>query len=131
MPDDLLRRALDVNWWNLALGHEVLEADGATFVRNPAFPAIYDANFVFGVTASTPGEIECLLARARREYAHALKITFRLDPLTSTPFEGRLVLDGYERRDSLVLLLEGNISGESKRVEVRPIDDDAGWLVAV
>ena len=127
MSDDLLRRALEVNWQNLALGHEVFAADGGTFVRNLSFPAIYDANFIYAVTASTPKEIERVLARAKNEYAHAAKITFRLDPLTPPPFEAQLVLEGYERRESLVLLLEGNISGDSKPVEIRRIHDEVGW----
>jgi GNAT superfamily N-acetyltransferase len=125
---DLLLAAVDVNWRNLALGHEVFEADGATFVRNTAFPSIYDANFMFNAAASTPGQIECLLERARREYAHASKLTFRLDAWTPPAFEARLALDGYDRSDSLLFVLEGAVRGKSpKPVDIRPIKDDAGW----
>ena len=54
MDGRLIRSAVEVNWRNLALGHDVFEADGATFVRNLALPAIYDANFVFGITVAEP-----------------------------------------------------------------------------
>lgn len=123
----LTRGALDVNWRNLALGHEVFEADGATFVRNTSFPSIYDANFMFNVSASSPDEIDRLLLRAQREYAHASRITFRLDPHVAPAFEARLALDGYERSDSLVMLLEGSLRGEPKPCDIRPIADDAAW----
>jgi hypothetical protein len=33
MDDRLVRRAVEVNWRHLPLGHDVFEADGATFVR--------------------------------------------------------------------------------------------------
>lgn len=128
MTDALFRAALEVNWRNLALGHEVFAADGATFARNTAFPAIYDANFIFNVTASSAVEIDRLLARAQREYAHASKITFRLDPLTPPVFEARLALDGFERTDALVLLLEGDLRGEAKPCDIRPITEEAGWM---
>jgi GNAT superfamily N-acetyltransferase len=128
MSGNLLRLALDVTWRNLALGHEVFTAEGATFVRSLAFPRIYDANFVFGITASTPLEIASLLAKTRREYAHAAKITFRLDPLTPPSFEARLALDGFERHDSLILLLQGAVSGEPTSIQIQPIEDDSGWL---
>ena len=77
---DLLPRALDVNLRNLALGHLTFEAAGATFVRDPKLPAIYDANFLCRITASTEAEVERLLARARSEYARCPELTFRLDP---------------------------------------------------
>jgi hypothetical protein len=54
MDSATIRRALQVNYRNLALGHEVFERAGATFVRNLSIGRIYDANFVFDVSASTP-----------------------------------------------------------------------------
>ena len=59
---DLARRALAVNQALLALGSEVFQADRATFVRNPSVPNIYDSNHVEHVSASTPEEINRLLA---------------------------------------------------------------------
>src|SRR5258708_30883847 len=111
MDDELARRAVEVNWRNLALGHDVLVADGATFVRNPALPDIYDANFMFGITASQPIEIRCLLARAAKEYAHATRLTFRAGPFTPPSFQERLLLEGYDRSEALLLVLDGPICG--------------------
>ena len=82
MDLQLTRRALDVNWRNLAMGHEVLEWDDATVVRNTTLPQVYDANFVFNVTASEQPAIDRLLTRISREYAHAEAVTIRVGPFT-------------------------------------------------
>jgi GNAT superfamily N-acetyltransferase len=123
-----MTRAISINWRNLALGHRSLEAEGATFVRNTDFPSIYDANFIYNVTASTPDEIESLVARARKEYAHCNELTFRLGPDTPAEFTARLALEGHARGGgALVLLLEGDLRGEAKPADIRPIDSEAGW----
>jgi ribosomal protein S18 acetylase RimI-like enzyme len=124
----LLRRALEVNFENLALGHDTFRADGATFVVNTSLPAIYDANFVFSVTASNVAQIERLLDRAAREYAHAAKLTFRVDPFTPALFEARLVLEEYQRYEGLVLVLDGPLRGEAPTIDIRPISDDIDWI---
>ena len=127
MDARLTRRAVKVNWRHLALGHEVFEADGATFVRNTSLPGIYDANFVFGISASDPEDIDRLLARARLEYAHAERVTFRVDPFTPPAFEARLVLEGYSRTEAIVLVLEGPVRGRPRTVDILPIASDLAW----
>ena len=127
MDDRLTRLAVTVNWRGLALGHDVFEAEGATFVRNTQLPLVYDANFVFGATVSEPNEIERLLLRATHEYAHALRVTFRVDPFTPPTFEASLVLRGYERSDALVLMLQGPLRVESAGVDVRRVENEAQW----
>jgi ribosomal protein S18 acetylase RimI-like enzyme len=128
MDCSLTRRAIEVNWLNLALGHEVFSVDAATFVRNAALPDVYDANFVFDVTASEPAEIARLLSRAAREFAYAPRLTFRLDPFTPPAFEARLVFDGFERSENIVLILDGPLRGVARRFEIRSIEDQAAWL---
>jgi ribosomal protein S18 acetylase RimI-like enzyme len=123
----MLRHAMDVNWRNLALGHDVSRLDGAAFVRNTTLPDIYDANFVFDVTASEPAAIDGLMARVAREYTHAPKITFRLDPFTPPAFEARLVLEGYERSEAILMLLDGPLRRPASGVRIVSIDDEAGW----
>jgi len=127
MHDVLLRRAVDVNWVNLALGHEVFNAAGATFVRNRALPDVYDANFVFNVAAAEPAAITALLGRVAEEYPHAPRITFRTDPFTPPAFEARLVVEGYEWTDALLLILEGSVLGARREFEIQPVEDDATW----
>lgn len=127
MNDRLTRCAVEVNWRNLSLGHDVFQAEGATFVRNSALPGVYDANFVFGVTASESDEIERLMTRVYREYAHAARLTFRVDPFTPPAFEARLALEGYERSEALLLLLEGRLHVEAKSFEIRLVEDEPTW----
>ena len=128
MQDGLVRRAVDVNWSNLGLGHEIFSTPHATFVRNPALPDVYDANFVFDVTASEPAAVNALLARVAQEYRHAPRFTFRTDPFTPPAFEARLAFDGYEWTDTLLLILEGMVLGARSEVEIRPVEGDAAWF---
>jgi ribosomal protein S18 acetylase RimI-like enzyme len=127
VDETLTRHAIEVNWRNLALGHEVFEAEGATFVRNIGLPQVYDANFVFGVTAEEPNSIERLLRRTEQEYGHAKRLTFRVAPFTPPAFEARLALDGYDRKDAILLLLDAELRGKPRPCVLRPISDDSGW----
>lgn len=124
---DLIRTALDVNQALLALGNEVFQADGATFVRNRALPDIRDSNHVSHVTASKSEEIDRLLARVEQEFAGFPHRRFDLDYATRTAFEARLALDGYERSDALIMLLEGDLVGEANSHDIRPVENDAAW----
>ena len=124
---DSAARGLHVNDANLALGHEVFEAAGATFVRDKRFPDIHDANHVTHVSASTPDEIDSLLRRVEREYAHCKHRKFHTDFTTPPQLEARLALEGYEPTDALVMLLEGRLRAEPKPHDIRSLDDDAGW----
>ena len=125
--DDLARRALAVNQAMLALGNEVFQADGATFVRNGELPSERDGNFVADVAAATPAEIERLLARVEREFAGVPYRRFEVDFTTPPAFEARLVLDGYQRDEALLLVLEGALAGEPRPYEIRPVVDESGW----
>ena len=127
MDEPLTRLALEVNWRNLALGHDVSTLEGATFVRNTTLPDIYDANFVFNVTASETVAIDRLLNRVSREYAHASRITFRVGPFTPPPFEARLVLEGYERSEAILLLLDGSLRPPNGDFRILQIENEEGW----
>ena len=124
---DLTRRALATDYGWMALGNERFEADGAAFIRNPSVARVRDANQVVAVTASMPDEIEVLLARADREYADCPHRQFRLDFAAPPEFEARLVLEGYERSDTLVMLMEGEPAGTAKPHEIRPVESAADW----
>ncbi len=124
---DAAVQALRVNDANLALGHDVFGAAGATFVRARRFPDIYDANHVTHITASTPDEIDSLLERADREFAQSHHRKFHTDFTTPPQFEARLALEGYTPNDALVMLLEGDLRAGVKPHDIRPVDTDAGW----
>lgn len=130
MPDTergLARRALAVNQANLALGHETFIADGAMFVRDRAFPRLYSENYVSSITASTPAEIERLLGRVETEFAHCDHRAFHADFTTPPEFEARLQLDGYEASNSLVMLLQGNLTSTPPSCDIRAVESDASW----
>jgi len=120
-------RALDVDAANLALGHETFEACGATFVRNRAYPLIYDANHVAAISASTPEEIDRLLARVEREYDHTAHREFGIDFRTPPAFVARLLLEGFERRDSLVMVLNGELRARPPDIEIRRVQTEDDW----
>lgn len=127
MSDELIRQAVAVNAANLALGCEVFDADGAIFVRDlPAFD-IRDANHVQHVRASSPDEIERLLARADTEFAHAPHRKFECDVETPAPFEARLALERYTLDLALVMLLEGELRGRAPEHDVRRLDSQRDW----
>lgn len=124
---DIARTALAAVRGFHALGNERFEADGATFIRNRTVSDIRDANHVAHVTASTPQEIDRLLARVEREFAGEPHRRFDLDFRTPPAFEARLALEGYQRSDALVMLLDGDPSGAPKPCDIRPVTDAADW----
>lgn len=120
-------RALDTNNALLALGHETFEAEGATFVRSLETPVVWNAHFVWGATASTPEEIDGLLARAKVEYEGVDRMSFEVDYRTPPELEARLSVEGYEEEGTLLLLLEGELRSEAKRVDIRPVASESDW----
>ena len=124
---DLAAHALDVNAANLALGHETFEAAGATFVRDRRIMNIYDANHVRDVTAATAGEIDALFAHVEREFEGYGHRMFHVDYRTPPSFEARLQLEGYVRSDALLFVLDGELRGELKPCDIRPIASEADW----
>ncbi len=127
MIDDLTRLALAVNYDNLALGHAITRVSNATLVHDERLPLIYDANFVKDVKASTPGEIDALLARVEETYTHTRARTYRTLKGTPPAFEARLALMGYEREDSLVMLLQGDLIGSAPPCDVRLAETEDDW----
>jgi ribosomal protein S18 acetylase RimI-like enzyme len=125
--DDLARLALAVNYDNLALGHATTSVPGATLIHDERYPLIYDANFVKDITASTPDEIGALFARVDATYPHTRARTYRLLPGTPPAFEARLALDGYERSDSLVMLLQGDLIGSAGPCDIRLAETEDDW----
>src|SRR5262245_15497620 len=112
---DLIARAYAAAERYLELNGEAFEAEGARFVRRRDLPDRYDGNHVYGVMASSPEEIEALLARVETEYAGHAHRAYNLGPMTPPQFIARLQLDGgYAWRDSLQMVLEGDIKASPK-----------------
>ena len=109
------------------MGNERFEADGGVFVVNKSIAQVHDANHVARITASTPDEVDALLARAEREFAHLPYRRFDIDPFTPPEFEARLAHVGYRASDALVMLLEGELRGTAKPFEIRLVESDADW----
>lgn len=125
--DDLTRRALAVTAELQALGNERIEVPGGVIVRNRAVPAIRDENHVCFITAATPESIDGLLNRAEKEFDGFPHRRFDCDAATPTAFEARLALEGYERSDALVMLVEGELAGPIPDHDVRPVENEADW----
>lgn len=123
----LIERAINVNAANHQLGNEVYPLAGATFVRDTETPDIYDANHVVDPSARTPAEIDELLAAMDREYAQSGHRSFHIDHRAPPELLARLLLEGYERTDAMVMLLEGDINGEAPPCDIRPLKTDADW----
>ncbi|HUF54517.1 MAG TPA: GNAT family N-acetyltransferase [Dehalococcoidia bacterium] len=126
MPSPV-EHAIAVDAANFALGNESFELLGATFVRNTAIPDIYDANHVQFARPTTPDEIEAFLVAVEREYTHAGHRRFDVDFRTPPEFAARLAVEGYERDDGLILLLEGPLIGTAPQYDIRPIESEADW----
>ena len=101
--DELTRRAIATDHAFMAVGHETFEADGASFVRDPAYPDVYDANHLRAVSTATLDDVERLLARADRAFAHCPQRLVRVDSDTPPVVEAALVLRGYRRAATLFL----------------------------
>lgn len=124
---DLIAKAADTNEGWLALGNEVFDVPNGRIVRNRRLPAKRDSNHVQKVRACTPDEIEALLATADREFEELPHRASYLDFRTPPAFEARLQLEGYERIEALIMLLEGELAGTPKPYDIRLIEDDIGW----
>ena len=124
------RVAIRVDQAHEALGHRVSEIAGAVFVTNPMLPDIHTANYAHSVTADSPDEIDGLLARAEREFARCPHRCFEVDVDTPPSFEGRLVYEGYQVRDFVLMVLEGELAGEPRAADLRLAMDERGWASA-
>ena len=108
-------------------GDERFEANGAIFVRNRSIPDKYYANHVEQVTASTPEEIARLSARIEVEFEGFGHRYFYVDRDTPVEFEAWLLMEGYQRTDSLVMVLTDDLRGTPKPYEIRLVETDADW----
>jgi GNAT superfamily N-acetyltransferase len=111
------------------MGNDIREVDGAVFVHNASLTAVRDSNHAMRVRAQAARDIDRVLALADEVHGEigCRHRRFDLDLETPPEFEARLALEGYERQDALVLLLEGDLAGKPKPYEIGPVDDETSW----
>jgi GNAT superfamily N-acetyltransferase len=130
---DLLSGCVDTLHRYFELGNSVTGAELATIVSAPGCPRVYDANCVTRVRAGSTAEIDRVLADVDRQHGTLAHRCFKLDPLTPSPFEARLVLDGYRADVELQSVLEGPLrspvppAGPASPIDIRSVVSDADW----
>ena len=131
-PDvtDWGRAAIRVDQAHEALGHRVFETDGAVFICNPALPDIHVANYARSVRADAPDAIGRLLKRAEREFSGCPHRCFEVDLDTPPTFEARRVFEGYEAREFVLMVLEGDLRGKPKGADLGLARDERAWAAA-
>ena len=129
MTSDSLAARVDraIDEFPFYAGGERFESQGAVFVRNRSIPDKYYANHVEQVTASTPEEIARLSARIEVEFEGYRHRCFYVDRDTPTEFEAWLVMEGYQRTDSLVMVLTEELRGTPRPYEIGLVETDADW----
>jgi ribosomal protein S18 acetylase RimI-like enzyme len=123
----LARRALAVTQTLLALGNEVTRTPLGTFVRNRSAARIWDANHVAHPAATTPAEVDRLLAAAEEHFAGLAHRRVDLDDTPRPSLEARLVQNGYGERRLQIMVLDDALRDRPKTCDIRPIADEAGW----
>jgi GNAT superfamily N-acetyltransferase len=128
LMSDLVRRAYETSRGWLALGHERVASPHAWIVCDREVPDVYDANFAAMVRAESEREIDALLAQLDEVFAELEHRFVFWDVDMPQPFESRLVLDGWERyNDMVVLVLEGALRERGPSIQIRPVASDADW----
>ena len=102
-------------------------ADGATFIRNRDIPEIRDANRLIRITASTPKEIDRLLARVEQEFAGFPHRCFDLGVAALPALEAHLTFESYRRSEMLIMHLENDLAGMPKPYDIKLVEDEVGW----
>ena len=129
MTSDSLAARVDraIDEFPFYAGGERFESQGAVFVRNRSIPDKYYANHVEQVTASSPEEIARLSERVEVEFEGYRHRCFYVDRDTPTEFEAWLVMEGYQRTDSLVMALTEELRGTPKSHKIVLVETDAHW----
>lgn len=114
--------------WQRALGHPTAREPLCQWVVDAAHPDVWDANHASCVRAASQDEIEQLLARAEREFAHCRHRLFVIDPSTPPSFVARLALDDYrELTPTIQMVLRGNVAARPQPAALRPVESEDDW----
>jgi GNAT superfamily N-acetyltransferase len=126
---ELMRRVCAAQAAYNELGNTVVEEPRARFVCCPETPQVHDSNLASRVRAETDGEIDEVLARADELYAALRHRKVMIDPDTPAAFEARLVLEGYQPRTHVELVLDGDLRATppAAAVELRLVESEDDW----
>lgn len=129
MDGDLMARAAAACAWYNSLGHTLTQGPFCAFVVDPEHPTVWSSNHVAGVTASTPEQIESVLAQMDQQLAHCSHHYVATDCLTPPAFVARLLLDDYRELTPVVqMALEGDLSPiRPSPAQVRPVRSEEDW----
>lgn len=129
LPDEAALAVARVYRGYLALGNETREGPACRSVRCDTAPVIYDANHLQAVSASTPEELDTVLAFQEEvlgDRAHRHVLT---DPATPPAVTAGLALQDYTATPTLQLLLDGPLLGSAPRpVDIDAVASEDDWL---
>ncbi|HZU74536.1 MAG TPA: GNAT family N-acetyltransferase [Acidimicrobiales bacterium] len=125
--DEVLGAAVASLLGYLRLGNEVIATDLATFVRNPSWSRVTDANHGSAVRAETETDFDRLLGQAEEILGASAHRAFKVTPGTPPAFEARLLLEGYRFSTDLEMILDGPLRAAPPAVEIRPVVSDSDW----
>jgi GNAT superfamily N-acetyltransferase len=126
--DELIRRTCETIAGYLALGNERFSAAGATFVLNLSTPLYPESNHVGLIRVSGRSAIDALTEASNGEFADLPYRHYLLDPLTPPDVSAYLAFQpGYRSKDTLHVILEGDIPTKRREAEIREVLTDADW----
>jgi ribosomal protein S18 acetylase RimI-like enzyme len=111
-----------------ALGADVTDRCGSSFLRNLDAPSRRDANHVRRARHGAEDDIEAFLAAITDHYAGLPYRAVHTDWFTPPPLEARLLADGYHCVTNLVLGTDAPLLGAPPPCEVHTIPHDAPAL---
>jgi GNAT superfamily N-acetyltransferase len=111
-----------------ALGH-LSERDAlCCVVHDERHSQLWAANHVSAVRASTHAQIDEVMHRAERAFAHCEHRLFVVDPLTPARFVAALAQDDYnELTPTILLALDGQLRRAPRELDIRPAASEDDW----
>jgi GNAT superfamily N-acetyltransferase len=125
---DIIERIAATFAWHQSWGHSVEDSANARYVSNLECPNIWVANHVSLIRASRRAEIDEVLLRADRTFAHCGHRMYIVDPLTPPTFVARLAFESFtELAPTLHMALEGTVGAPGAAVDLRPVASEDDW----
>lgn len=129
VPCDLVARCADAEAGYFELGHAVTDLGWARIVRNQETPDVWDSNCVTRVRVKDEAGLERLLAEVEVRFSDVAHRSYKVDPLTPTVLEARLLQDGYQSDVMIHLVLSSDqvLARTGASVDLRRVETEADW----